>query len=348
MSRCLIGLGSNQGNRRETLDRAVAAIGTHPAVQLLGQSRWHETRPVGGPPRQPAFLNGAVLVETSLEPQALLQLLRTIETHTGRSRLERWGPRTLDLDLLLFDDLVLDTRELVVPHPRMAWRRFVLEPAAEVAGPMLHPVIGCTVRELLDHLNTAVPYVAIAGGIGAGKSQLGERLASIGAAELIAERIDAARLDRFYADPPSHAWQTELEFLEARKRLLDSGLAGWAEPGKAWVSDFWFDQSLAFARVWLEPPQLSRFQARWNEAQKEVVPPKLLVLLDVPGEELFRRVQERARPYERGLSEAQLDRIRRAVRERATRPGQGPLLRLIAPAPDEALEEVRAALAAMQ
>jgi len=348
MSRCLIGLGSNQGNRRKTLDRAVAAIAAHRAVRLLGQSRWHETRPVGGPPGQPAFLNGALLVETSLEPRTLLKLLETIEADAGRVRLQRWDPRTLDLDLLLFDDLVVDTPELVVPHPRMAWRRFVLEPAAEVACSILHPTIGWTVEELLDHLNTAVPYVAVAGGIGAGKSQLAERLGASGAVELIAERIDAARLGRFYADPPSHAWRTELEFLGARKRLLDAGLPRWAEPDKAWVSDFWFDQSLAFARVWLEPPQLSRFEARWEEARKEVVPPKLLVLLDVPGEELFRRVQERARPYERGLSEAQLDRIRRAVRERATRPGQGPLLRMSAPTPDEAIEEVQAALAAMQ
>jgi len=348
MSRCLIGLGSNRGNRRETLDRAVATIATHPAVQWLGQSRWHETRPVGGPPGQPAFLNGTVLVETSLQPRTLLELLEAVEADAGRTRRERWGPRTLDLDLLLFDDLVVDTPELVVPHPHMAWRRFVLEPAAEVAGSMLHPAIGWTVEELLDHLNTAVPYVAVAGGIGAGKSQLAERLAASGAAELIAERIDAARLGRFYADPPSHAWQTELEFLGARTRLLDAGLPRWSEPGKAWVSDFWFDQSLAFARVWLEPPQFARFQARWEEARKEVVPPKLLVLLDVRGEELLRRVQERGRPYERGLSRAQLDRIRRAVLERATRPGQGPLLRLTAPTPDEALAEVQAALAAMQ
>jgi len=348
MSRCLIGLGSNRGNRRETLDRAVAAVAAHSAVQLLGQSRWHETRPVGGPPGQPAFLNGAVLVETSLQPRALLELLQALEADAGRTRAKRWGPRTLDLDLLLFDEVVLDTPELVVPHPRMAWRRFVLEPAAEVACSMLHPRIGWTVEELLEHLDTAVPYVAVAGGIGAGKSQLAERLAAGGAAELIAERIDAARLGRFYADPPSHAWQTELEFLSARKRLLDAGLARWSEPGKTWVGDFWFDQSLAFARVWLKPPQLARFEARWEDARKEVVAPKLLVLLDVPGEELFRRVQERARPYERGLSEAQLDRIRRAVRELATRPGQGPLLRMTAPAPDEALEEVQAALAAMQ
>jgi len=348
MSRSLIGLGSNRGNRRETLDRAAAAIADHPDIELLARSRWHETRPVGGPPGQPAFLNGALLVETSLGPQALLELLHRIEADFGRERAGRWGPRTLDLDLLLVDDLVIDTPELVVPHPRMAWRRFVLEPAAEAARSMRHPSAGWTVEELLDHLNTAVPYVAVAGGIGAGKSRLAERLAAGGAAGLIAERVDAARLGRFYADPPSHAWETELQFLRARTRLLDAGLARWREPGTTWVSDFWFDQSLAFARVWLRPPQLADFQTRWEEARKLVARPKLLVLLDVPGEKLLRRVQQRGRPYEQGLSQSQLDRIRRAVLDQATRPGQGPLLRMTDPAPDDALDEVRAALAAMQ
>jgi 2-amino-4-hydroxy-6-hydroxymethyldihydropteridine diphosphokinase len=348
MSRSLIGLGSNQGNRREILDRAVTAIAAHPDVDLLRRSRWHETRPVGGPPDQPAFLNGALLVDTSLRPHALLEFLWRVESDFGRMRHEHWGPRTLDLDLLLFDELVLETPDLVLPHPRMAWRRFVLEPAAEVASSMLHPTVGWTVQELLDHLNTAVPYVAIAGGIGAGKTRLAERLAAAGAAELIAERVDADRLGRFYADPPSHAWETELEFLRVRMWLLDAGLVRWSEPGKTWVSDFWFDQSLAFARVWLAPPDFGRFEARWQEARSRVVPPKLLVLLDVPAIELSRRVQERARPYERGLSEGQLDRIRRAVWEQVVQTGRGPLLRLDDPTPEKALDEVQAALAAMK
>jgi len=296
MSRCLIGLGSNQGDRRETLDRATAALSADPAVRLLGQSRRHETRPSGGPPGQPPFLNGAVLVETSLRPRALLQRIERIEADLGRTRRERWGPRTLDLDILLFDDLVVDTPGLVVPHPRMGWRRFVLEPAAEVAASMRHPTIGWTVRELLDHLNTTAPYVAVAGGIGAGKSELAERLAATGIAGLIAEPVDAARLGRFYADPASHAWETELEFLRVRTRLLSAESPCWSEPGRWWVSDFWFDQSLAFARVWLARPELADFQARWEEARKQVARPKLLVLLDVSSEVLFRRVQDRGRP----------------------------------------------------
>ena len=114
----------------------------------------------------------------------------------------------------------LSTPTLVLPHPRMAWRRFVLEPAAEVAGAMLHPTIRWTIARLLEHLNSARPYVAITGPIAAGKTQLAERLAAAISARLLVEQPDWARLDAFYADPAGHGWQTELEFLRQRARLL--------------------------------------------------------------------------------------------------------------------------------
>lgn len=342
MARCLIGLGSNQGNRRELLGRAVAALAADSQVRVVAESRLHETRPIGGPPGQTGFLNAALLLDTSLSPQALLHLLQGIERELGRTRGTRWGPRTIDLDLLLFDEQIVDTPELAVPHPRMAWRRFVLEPAAEIAATMVHPTTGSTVRDLLDHLDTASPYVAIAGGIGAGKSRLAERFARAASARLIAETADASRLGAFYRDPGSHAWQTEIEFLDSRRRLLAAGFS------ELTVSDFWFDQSLAFARVWLPEDEFERFRERFDEARREVVRPKLLVLLEVPAEELRRRVQLRARPYECDLSIEQLDRLRRSVLAEAMRPGHGPVMRLTDPSPDEALEELAAAAASMQ
>ena len=96
-------------------------------------------RPIGGPAGQEPFLNAAALLETSLPPAELLARLQRIELHLGRTRETRWAARTLDLDLLLYDNLVLNTPYLTLPHPRMAFRRFVLEPAAEVAPEMAHP-----------------------------------------------------------------------------------------------------------------------------------------------------------------------------------------------------------------
>jgi 2-amino-4-hydroxy-6-hydroxymethyldihydropteridine diphosphokinase len=152
MADCLISLGSNLGDRQAILDAAVARLREHPAISELRCSRWHETLPVGGPAGQPPYLNGAARLETSLSPRELLVLLQEIENQFGRQRFERWGPRTLDLDLLLYDDLVINTPELALPHPRMPERRFVLEPALEVAAEMVHPTTGRSIARLLQSL----------------------------------------------------------------------------------------------------------------------------------------------------------------------------------------------------
>lgn len=347
MPSCLIGLGSNLGSRQKTLDQAVVRLGRDPRMLLIKKSSWHETFPIGGPAGQSPFLNGAVLVETSLGPQAVLEALQQIETDLGRQRSERWGPRTIDLDLLLYDQLVLRTPSLVLPHPRMAWRRFVLQPAAEVAGSMVHPPTGWTIARLLDHLDTAVPYVAITGSIGAGKTLLAERLAEQTSARRITERIDPQRLEAFYADPASQAWDTELEFLRQRARLLAVESPGWSHQPRLAVSDFWFDQSLAFARVWLPPGELEAFHGHWEQLRSRVVRPKLIVLLEAPAHRLLQRVLRRGRRGERGLSEQQLDRIHQAILGLASRPHQGPFLQLAADDPDRVLAEVQAAVEAM-
>jgi 2-amino-4-hydroxy-6-hydroxymethyldihydropteridine diphosphokinase len=345
---CLIGLGSNLGNRRQMLDRAVARLAGHPEILLAARSDWHESLPVGGPPGQSRFLNGAAVVETSLQPEALLSVLRQIETELGRRPAQRWGPRPIDLDLLLYDQVVLRTPSLVLPHPRMAWRRFVLKPAAEVAGGMVHPTTGWTIARLLGHLDSATPYVAITGGIGAGKTRLAQWLTRQIPARLIAEQLDLDRLEAFYADPAGSGWETEIEFLSRRARLLAAELPEWSGRNRLAVSDFWFDQSPAFARVWLPPDQWEAFRRRWEELRPGVVRPKLLVLLDVPSERLSQRVARRGRRSEQGLSQEQLERIRRSVLAEATRPDQGPLLHLTSDDFEEVQSEVLAAVEAMQ
>ncbi len=152
-SRALIGLGSNLGDRRATLEGAIAALGATPGVRVRRVSSFHQTDPVGGPPGQPAYLNAAAVLETTLDPFELLHVLRTIEARFGRVRTVRWGERTLDLDLLLFDDRIIRTPALIVPHPRLAERRFVLEPLAEIAPRAVDPRTGRTMSELLGELD---------------------------------------------------------------------------------------------------------------------------------------------------------------------------------------------------
>ena len=153
MATTLIALGANLGDRRGNLQRAIALLARPPAQRVVAHSRWFSTAPIGGPAGQAEFVNAAARVETSLSPLELLAVLRDIEAELGRQQRERWAARCVDLDLLLFDDLILKTPELELPHPRMAFRRFVLEPAADVAADLLHPVIGWTIGQLLTHLN---------------------------------------------------------------------------------------------------------------------------------------------------------------------------------------------------
>lgn len=350
---CLIGLGSNQGNRQQLLDTAVARIAAHVGVQLVGVSSWHETAPIGGPPGQPLFLNGALTVETSLSPEQMLACLRQLEHELGRRREERWAQRPIDLDLLLYDDVVLESPSLQVPHPRMAWRRFVLEPAVEVAGAMVHPTIRWTLARLLEHLNTAAWYVAITGPIAVGKSGLARRLVDLLPAQWIAEQPDWGHLAAFYADPASQGLAMELEFVDQRARSLDcvaqTACGTVSADKKRWaVSDFWFDQSLAFARAWLPPDRLPALRERWLERRREVPQPMLTVLLDAPAETLLGRLRARGRACEQGVTLDQLERIRRAILEEVGRPDVGPVLRLSNDDHDATLAEALAAVRATE
>jgi 2-amino-4-hydroxy-6-hydroxymethyldihydropteridine diphosphokinase len=126
-----LGLGSNLGNRLTNLQAAVDALQTEPGLRVTASSRVWETVPVGGPP-QPDYLNAVIRAETDLSARDLLDVARRVEQRMGRVRKERWGARLLDVDILLYDEEQIDEPELVVPHPRMAERAFVLLPLLEV------------------------------------------------------------------------------------------------------------------------------------------------------------------------------------------------------------------------
>jgi 2-amino-4-hydroxy-6-hydroxymethyldihydropteridine diphosphokinase len=132
--RAYLGLGANLGDRLAALQSAVDGLAAHDGVRVVAVSAVYETAPVGGPP-QPDYLNAVVAIETDLDAHALLGIAQELEAAAQRTRAERWGPRTLDVDLLLVGDEVIDEPDLVLPHPRMAERGFVLAPLGDVLGP---------------------------------------------------------------------------------------------------------------------------------------------------------------------------------------------------------------------
>jgi len=159
MTRAVVALGSNVPPRRAALREAVARLARLPDTRLLATSDWHRSEPVDPPPGVASgeFLNGACLLETALSPRAFVDALLAIEAALGRVRTVRNAPRTIDLDLVVHGDAVVDEPGLTVPHPRAHERPFVLEPAAQVAPDLRHPVLGRTLAELRDALRARGP-----------------------------------------------------------------------------------------------------------------------------------------------------------------------------------------------
>ena len=147
-----IGIGSNLGDREEHCLKAIRLF-SEKGIHVRRRSSMYETEP-WGVKDQPRFVNMVIEGETGLTPARLLEVLKMTEDEVGRVETYRWGPRMIDLDILLYDDLVMNTPELTIPHPRMHERDFVLRPLAEIAPDKIHPVLKKTVRELLSDLST--------------------------------------------------------------------------------------------------------------------------------------------------------------------------------------------------
>jgi 2-amino-4-hydroxy-6-hydroxymethyldihydropteridine diphosphokinase len=304
MAVCLLGLGSNLGDRSHQLTAAVQRLSEDPHVAVRATSRWYSTSAVGGPADQPDYLNGAVLIDTTLALGELFARIQRVEQLLGRQRAERWGKRLIDIDLLLYDELVWDAPELQVPHPWMAVRRFVLQPAAEIAPDMRHPLLGWNVGQMMAHVENAPPRFALTGAVDSGVL---EKLAELASAVTVADPVllslgrekesssglllratdsgpgraeaeEGTRLEW----PSGHLEQSarpffvrQIEFLDWRHRRLTA--SPWVDSARTVISQFWWDESRLAAHCSLDQPEQELFEQQFVARAATIVPPKLLI-----------------------------------------------------------------------
>jgi len=177
-AQCLISFGSNLGDRDAVTADAARLVASSPMVDGLQTSRLFTTPPVGGPGGQEPFLNAVGAFDTRASAREILELLQKIENDLGRKRLTRWGARCIDLDVVLHGELVGGGTGLIVPHPRYTSRRFVLQPACDVAAHYRDPRFGWTIRRLTDHLAAGAPSLALTGGDQATRHLICRRLSN--------------------------------------------------------------------------------------------------------------------------------------------------------------------------
>jgi len=254
-----IALGSNLGDRHQFLDQALQLLREHPQVRVGQVTSYHETEPVGGPSGQGPYLNAAVEVVTDLPPGELLHLLLDVESRLGRVRAERFGPRTIDLDLLLYGAEVSDDSELILPHPRLHERLFVLRPLVEIAPRVRHPRLGFTVRELLERLRppgrelTGLRAIVTGSTSGIGRA-IALALAAGGADVIVHGRRSSTSAEEVAAQVRAAAVRATVLLADLRdaaecRRLVESAWAVWGGLD-VWVNNAGADTLTGEALRW--------------------------------------------------------------------------------------------------
>ena len=301
-----IGLGSNLGDRRANIDSALKMLAEAKWTELVRASDLIETAALAQAD-QPKFLNAVAELKTTLSAKQLHRKLADIETLLGRVRREKWSPRMIDLDLLLFGGDVINSPDLIVPHPQMHLRSFVLKGLCQLNGDVQHPVMKESINELAGRLNgldfSANPdlpqLISIAGIIGAGKTTLTKTLASQLGGKLLLEPYDTNPfLPDVYAGKKELALDSQLYFLTSRVEQMDRNLLS---QGQISISDYIFDKELIFARRLLDEQQLDLYEEIYLPLSAKVARPMLVVYMQDSAQKCLERIHNRNRPYEQRI-----------------------------------------------
>ncbi|OHB58360.1 MAG: 2-amino-4-hydroxy-6-hydroxymethyldihydropteridine diphosphokinase [Planctomycetes bacterium GWF2_50_10] len=307
-----IGLGSNLGERAKNLAAGIGLLKNAPGIEVLRKSSIYETLPLGAV-AQPKYLNGVFEIATTLDPRQLLGTLLDIENKLGRVRTGPDNSRTIDLDLLLYADNIINEPGLVVPHPRMHLRSFVLKGLCELSPLLVHPLIKKTVAVLASRLNggdyftdfSKPQLIEMAGVIAVGKTTLASNLCSSLNARLIAEAYDTNPfLAKVYAGKHDLALDSQLYFLMTRVEQLSS-----IKPGEIAIADYVFEKEFIYAKRLLDAQQCDLYCRINNGVSGSIAQPSLLVYLKDTPQRCLERIHLRARPYEQKIEPAFLEEL---------------------------------------
>ena len=324
-----LSLGSNLGNRAQYLQHALFLL--HREVgEVVKVSPLYES-PAWGFSSEP-FYNICVELYTDLPLEVLLPKLHAIEARLGRVRSAQpsagYKARTLDIDILYYGDMVVQTDTLCVPHPQLALRRFVLQPLADIAPDFVDPAKGQTISQLLEACpditsltlveqdfalpvnKTSIPYryITIEGNIGAGKTSLATRLAEDFSGQLLLEEFATNPfLEDFYKEPQRYALATELNFLKDRYKQLQQTLTLNEHP--LLVADYAFSKSLIFAQETLPKKEYALYEELFYLLFERMIKPDLYIYLHQHTDMLLKNIQKRGRSFESPISKSYLERI---------------------------------------
>ncbi len=301
-----LGLGSNCGDRKSYIEKAIALLGGLEGVEVIGSSSIIETFALADSSQDP-YLNCVVEIKTSLRPGALLEKTSAIEDELDRTRGQKWAPRTIDLDILLFGDEIIKAEKLTIPHSQMHLRTFVLSGLCELDSELIHPLLGEKVSVLKDRLNGGDFYIrddepkliSICGMIGCGKTTLTENLAKVTGAAALYEPYDKNPfLSKVYAGNDDLALDSELFFLISRAAQLSKESL---KAGSVYISDYIYDKEPIFASKLLDADQLELQSQIYPLIAAKTVSPVVVVYLKDSADNCLERIHQRHRPYEQQI-----------------------------------------------
>jgi len=324
-----LSLGSNKQNCLQNLQNAVNLIAVN-AGAIIRISSVYKTASWGFKGRD--FLNICLQLTTNLQPEVLLKKLIKIEQELGRVRnkTNNYEDRIIDIDILLFDDEIIFSKTLIVPHKSMLSRKFVMVPLAEIAPNLRHPITkktilinlqeGCIDNSEIKKIDAVIKrpislveqynYIAIEGNIGAGKTSLANMISDDFNAKIVLERFaDNPFLPKFYEDKERFAFPLEMSFLADRYQQLMDDLAQFDLFKNFIVSDYYIFKSLIFAQVTLAPEEYILYRRIFDIIYKEIIKPDLYVYLYQNTERLLENIKKRGREFEQNITANYLDKI---------------------------------------